>query len=227
MAMNILRAEYPTGDDFMKDVVINEDLGRLLRHETERPLKPREAVILEVAFPALPNRVLLRGTVSGYEEGAEEGSDEGVVHLAVNSEDEGALDFLCEQASSRSPDRKKPTIRKHERVPMGIPVDWQVEGSGDVIISATDDVALGGVQIRTLSPPPVGTELTLKIALNPATRERVSVPGKVAWVKQDDEFQGMGVEFLPTESDKKGPLRELLNTILSANDSAKTAKDSE
>ena len=205
----------------MKDGVINQDLGRLVRHETARALKPREAVILEVFFPALPNRVLLRGTVSGYEEG----TDEGVVHLTINPEDEGALDFLCEQATSGPPDRKKPTIRKHERVPMGIPVDWQVEGSGDVIISATDDVAMGGLQIRTLSPPPVGTELTLKIALDPATREMVSVPGKVAWVKQDEEFQGMGVEFTPTESDEKGPLKELLDKILSANEDTKASSD--
>ena len=219
MAMRILRAKYPAGADFMNDIIVEEDLGRKIRYTTKIPLEVKEGVILEVLFPALPNRVLLRGKVADIEKKG----DESVALIEVNPEDDEALDFLGERATA--PQVQDPKKRKHDRVPMGIPVDWQVNGSGDVIISATDDVGGGGVQIRTLSPPPVGTELTLKISLNPTSRETISVPGKVAWVKQDEQFQGMGVEFLPTESEDKKPLRDLLNNILSEGDVGNDSSD--
>lgn len=210
MGMRILRAQYAKGADFRKEIVEDELKGRRVKHKTKIPLEEKEQVILEVLFPAIPNRVLLRGRVVEVEESDEER----IVFIAVDSDDEGALDFLIERSTAL--EAGDPKARKHDRVPLGIPVDWQVEGSGDVIISATDDVGIGGLQIRTLSPPPVGTELTLKIGLNPSTREIISIPGKVAWVKQDEQFQGMGVEFLPTDSSDKKPLRELLQNILSS-----------
>ncbi len=208
--MRILRAQYAQGADFIKEIVKDEIKGRRIIHKTKIPLAEKEPVILEILFPALPNRVLIRGRVAEVEESGEERK----AFITVDAEDEEALDFLIGRA--KAPDVADHRARKHDRVPIGIPVDWQVEGSGDVIISATDDVGIGGVQIRTLSPPPVGTELTLKIGLNPSTREIISIPGKVAWVKQDEQFQGMGVEFLPTDAEDKRPLRELLQNILTS-----------
>ena len=211
-SMRILQAKYQSGSAFLDDVLPaegedGEKRGRRIRHKTRIALRKGEPVILEVAFPGLPNRVLLRGRVTATDRG-----DGQATLVEIDGEDRTALDFLMEQASKGSREGVRP--RKHDRVPLGLPVDWRVEGSGDVIISSTDDVGIGGLQIRTLSPPPVGTELTLRVALDPPDGEEVAIPGKVVWVRQDEDFQGMGVQFLPTDAQDKRPLRELLRGIL-------------
>jgi Tfp pilus assembly protein PilZ len=215
--MRVLQAEYETGKDFLADVVENADGQRRLRHRTQTDLSRQEMVILEIRFPALPNRVLLRGRVTELMQNSEADAPLTVM-LDVDSEDRDTLNFLVERASQGSPPAVR--SREHERVPLGLPVDWRVEGSGDVIISSTDDVGIGGVQIRTLSPPPVGTELTLRVALNPPDGEELSILGKVVWVRQDDDFQGMGVQFISSEGDQKKPLRKLLSNILDQADRA-------
>ena len=207
--MKMLTARYESPEYFLEDAEKGrEALGGAdgLRHVSKAEVAPGEQVFVEVDFPGLPNRVILRGTVSKVEKG-----DKPAAYVAVAQEDHGAYEFLL-AAARGTPD--KGVSRKHDRVPLGIPVDWQVAGSGDLIISSTDDLSTGGVQIRTLSPPPVGTKITLRLALDPRSGETVSIPGEVVWTRQDAEFQGMGVKFLTAAGEKGRRIRELIRRIL-------------
>ncbi len=208
--MKILTAHYESSRHFLEDVRVASGIlegRRAVRHATRAELAPADPVLMEVAFPGLPNRVILRGTIAKVDK------DEGrtTAYVTISQEDYGAYDFLVSTAQGEAAET---VARRHDRVPLGIPVDWQVVGSGDLIISATDDVSGGGVQIRTLSPPPVGTKLTLRLVLDPRSGEAVSVPGQVVWVRQDAEFQGMGVKFLSTSGEKGRRVRELVRKIL-------------
>ncbi len=208
--MKLLTAHYESPRHFLEDARVASgalDGHRSVRHLTKAELTPGDQVLLEVAFPGLPNRVILRGTIAQLQE--EEGRR--AAYVAISQEDHGAYDFLVATAQGEAAET---VTRRHDRIPLGIPVDWQVAGSGDLIISSTDDVSGGGVQIRTLSPPPVGTKLTLRLVLDPRSGEAVSVPGEVVWVRQDEEFQGMGVKFLSTSGEKGRRVRELIRRIL-------------
>ena len=211
--MKILQAKYKSGLHFLKDLVKDPDHGRLINYSTKIPLEEGDNVILEVLFPALPNRVLLRGSVASLKDATE--GEPATAAVTVAPEDQGALAFLIKMASAAQ-EAEAVTARKHDRIPLEIPVDWSAQGSGDLIISSTDDVGGGGVQIRTLSPPPVGTELTLAFVLDPATGERIDMRGKVVWVRQDQEFQGMGVQFVAAEAEgeEKKRFREVLKKIM-------------
>lgn len=211
--MKILQAKYKSGLHFLKDLVKDPEQGRMINYSTKIPLEEGDNVILEVLFPALPNRVLLRGGVVSLKEATE--GEPATAAITVAQEDQGALAFLIKMASAAQK-AEAVTARKHDRIPLEIPVDWSAQGSGDLIISSTDDVGGGGVQIRTLSPPPVDTELTLAFVLDPATGERIDMRGKVVWVRQDQEFQGMGVQFVAAEAEgeEKKRFREVLKKIM-------------
>ncbi|MCD6497698.1 MAG: PilZ domain-containing protein [Deltaproteobacteria bacterium] len=206
--MKILTARYESGEHFLKDVHMDET-GATIHHSTKTNLSDNEQILMEIMFPEIPNRVLLRGQVASLSKNPS-GAD-----LKIAHEDLATVAFLINAAHPGSEaETTGPAARRHQRVPVGIPVDWQMEGSGDIIISATDDLGSGGVQIRTLSPPPVGTKVTLNLSLDPMSGETVAIPGKVVWIRQDNEFQGMGVQFMPGEGPQKRQIRDLLKKIL-------------
>lgn len=104
--------------------------------------------------------------------------------------------------------------RRHERKPLEVTVDWQELGKEDVIWSATGDVGPGGLKIRTLTPPEEGTRVV--VVLGPAEQadSLLRVPARVAWVRMDDDFCGMGVAFDPADDTEGVALEELLKQLL-------------
>jgi Tfp pilus assembly protein PilZ len=66
------------------------------------------------------------------------------------------------------------------------------------------------VQIRTQNPPPVDTEVVLLLSLDDRKAKQLRIPGRVAWVRQDETFSGMGVRFDAESTEEKKRLRDLL-----------------
>jgi Tfp pilus assembly protein PilZ len=100
-------------------------------------------------------------------------------------------------------------VRKHSRSPLEVTVDWQVVGSDDVIWSATDDIGAGGLRVRTLTPPVVGTEVVLVLKVHPED-EPIRLPAHVAWTRLNEEFCGMGLAFDSIEPEAATRLQALL-----------------
>ena len=79
--------------------------------------------------------------------------------------------------------------RANQRVPVALPISVQ---AGGVISGAkTQDVARGGVAIRTMDPLPLGTQIDLTFRL-PGSPRDITASGRVAW---SDRRVGMGVQF--------------------------------
>jgi len=104
--------------------------------------------------------------------------------------------------------------RKHERKTLEVTVDWQELGKDDVIWSATGDVGPGGLKIRTLTPPEEGTGVIVVLGPAEQAKSLLRVPARVAWIRMDDDFCGMGVSFEPTDDTERAALEELLKQLL-------------
>ena len=100
--------------------------------------------------------------------------------------------------------------RKHPRTPLEVTVDWQLLGSDDVIWSATDDVGAGGLRIRTMTPPEEGSAVVVVLGPSEHSDGLLRIPARVAWVRMDDDFCGMGVAFKPSSDVERAALKELL-----------------
>jgi len=203
----ILQVRAASGEAFLKEVVGETTSETRLRYHTKIPLTSGEQVIVEIVFPELPGRIMLRGSVESLE------SDPAGAIIRFAQEEHETLDFVLKVARGEV-DPNSSRGRRYHRLPLEIQVDWQISGQGDVVISSTDDVSGGGVQIRTQNPPPVGTDVVLLLTMDDAPEGQLRVPGRVAWVRTDAGFSGMGVRFTTESTEEKKQIRDRIRKYM-------------
>ena len=127
--------------------------------------------MIEIKFPPLPNRVLIKAKVLEKDSAAEK--------IVVEFLDGEQLkrDFLLAMATKDPAELKKnrPAHRRHPRFPVDIPVTWQVKDVELRHEGKIADISGGGMFIRTEWTPPVGTELKLTLRLT-KRNEKINLP---------------------------------------------------
>jgi hypothetical protein len=100
--------------------------------------------------------------------------------------------------------------RRHPRVkaPEGMLVGWQVGAKR--FVSRLDNIALGGLFIRTPNPPPAESLVRVIVSL-PTGNGEVQARGVVRRVAPS---RGMGVEFTAMNPEDRGRLTGLLKPLL-------------
>jgi uncharacterized protein (TIGR02266 family) len=107
-----------------------------------------------------------------------------------------------------------PARRRSRRVPLEAIVHYQVDGSE--FINLSSNISSEGIFIKNFSPPAVGTELRIKVAL---PEELGGVPvqlvGEVVRVVDGVgvEERGMGVEFTSVRADTQEAVRFFVNEV--------------
>jgi Tfp pilus assembly protein PilZ len=175
--------------------------GGALFYPTRMPLMAGEPVILDVRLPEIPNPVLVRGRVAHVD------TQRTGAWVSFDAEDRSTLEFLM--GIARGNLEIRPAFRKSGRFPVELQVDWQIGDCDDLYISSTDDVSWRGIFVRTLSPPPVGTPVSVVIAT--PTGETLRLRGRVTRTRKSGS-QGMAVRFA-SESVERRRLRRLLRNM--------------
>ncbi len=159
-----------------------------------------EAILVEISFPGLPNRALMRATVDGLL------IDEEGLRVKISQEDATTCDFMLRIARG---ELKMSAHREHKRFPASLAVRYTADGGKDEHKGVVDDLGAGGTFVLTQTPPPVGTKVALTIEV-PGSKD-VHASGIVAWVKTGPGANaGFGVDFDPLEGDDGRRLRALL-----------------
>jgi hypothetical protein len=159
-----------------------------------------EQLLVEISFPGLPNRALMRAVVDGLL------IDEEGLRVKISDADASTCDFMLRIAKG---ELKMSAHREHKRFPASLAVTYTIDEGKDVHQGVVDDLGAGGTFVLTQSPPPVGTHAALTISV-PEGKE-VSAKGVVAWVKTGPGANaGFGVDFDPLEGDDGRRLRALL-----------------
>ncbi len=99
--------------------------------------------------------------------------------------------------------------RRHERVPLKIPVDYT---SVDAFFTEfSSNINEGGMFVEMENGPDLGTQVALQFDL-PGHEESVQVEGRVAWVSdgKDDSAPGVGIQFQNLPSD----VRDTINRVV-------------
>jgi uncharacterized protein (TIGR02266 family) len=159
-----------------------------------------EQLLVEISFPGLPNRALVRATVDGLL------IDEEGLRVRVSEEDSSTKDFMLRIARG---ELKMSAHREHKRFPASLAVGYTRDGGAEEHKGIVDDLGAGGTFVVTETPPPVGTRVKLTIEV-PESRP-VTADGVVAWVKTGPGADaGFGVDFDALEGDDGRRLRALL-----------------
>jgi hypothetical protein len=198
--MRILYATFKTPAEFLARLQVSKDEPGLLAVATRARFEKGETAILEIGFPRMPNRVLMRVVARGS-------SGRGALYEVAPGE-ESKLDFLVAIAAGKV---KATVKRHHRRFPIRLPAKYVVEGDktharGD---GETGDIGAGGLFLRTARTFKVGTRVT--ITLDPCDDSPELV--FAGTVVTDQHQGGVGVRFdkLPGTAMKR--LRQLIRTV--------------
>jgi len=104
--------------------------------------------------------------------------------------------------------------RRSERIPLEAIVHYQVDGSE--FINLSSNISSEGIFIKNFSPPAVGTELRIKVALpDDLGGVPVQLVGEVVRVVDGVgvEERGMGVEFNSVHADTLEAVRYFVNEV--------------
>lgn len=201
--MRLVTLAYETAADFL---AAYDEPNRTLTATTKTEATLGEQLVVEIAFPKLPNRPLLRTRCVDVLDGA--------LRLQLDDADAATREFLVTVArDGRAPEGA--THREYKRFPASLPVRWTSQGK-DAVESHVDDLSGGGCFVRSGAPPGVGTPVSLTITA-PDDPKPLELTGQVAWVREGSE-PGFGVEFDQPESADGRRLRTMLRRALGTGD---------
>src|SRR5262245_39174383 len=175
--MRILKARYRSQSEFLDQFQPPFAFGGLF-FPTREVVALGEAVVVEVWFPGLTDRMLVRGFVSFRRAGRHRTGTRAGIGIEFLASERLKRDFL-EAVANGEVDRDV-APRRHKRLPVELAVDFRVVEQRDRTPAVLGDIGPGGAFIKTLEVHPTGTPLVLSV-VPPGSAAPLFIEGRVAW----------------------------------------------
>ena len=203
--LRLLTCVFASPTEFLECYSVEAAEG-VLYCRTRSPLAVGEELVVEVSFPGLPNRTLMRGTVAAVRRGRG-------AWIRLHAGDAHTRDFLLGLARGELAPGDQ-VERGHRRIPVSLPVTCHIEEIDDPpterLLGTTHDVGGGGAWVQSAEPPAVGTRVSLVLGPMAAAGETFRLDGRVAWIRRDAGPTGFGVRFDSRQSRDAPRLRAML-----------------
>ena len=203
--MRLLTCAFSSPSEFLDCYSVEQAEG-VLYCRTRSQLDVSQELMVEVSFPGLPNRTLMRGSVAALRRGRG-------AWVRLNAGDAHSRDFLLRLARGelRQGDQVE---RGHRRIPVALPVICRIEEvddpPSDRLLGLTHDVGGGGAWVQSAAPPAVGTRVSIVLGPVASGGETFRLDGRVAWIRSDPRAHGFGVRFDPKGSRDAPRFRAML-----------------
>lgn len=211
--MRILRLRYRTGAELLADYQPSFLHGGLF-HATREQIPVGEAIVVELTFPELSERLLIRGFVSFRRAGRHRGEGKSGQRAGVGIEflgsEKSKRDYILQVARGEMSQPVSP--RNHRRLPVVLPVDFRVREGRERHLATLDDIGPGGAFIRTREFHAAGTPVVLSL-VPPGAVSPLHIEGRVAWARQAPGEEGLGVEFRCRDTGGLRRLKELCRRL--------------
>ena len=157
--MQILKTRFKNRRDFLE--AYNEDLpfGGLFC-PTTRALEEEEDVVVEIHFPGLPNKMMVRGSVVWWRTALPRLRVRAGAMVAFNELEREKKDFILEIASGQ---RTSGIKRKHPRIPIQMKVMWRPADSPTLRESELHEISIGGALLITEEELKSGDDIILEL----------------------------------------------------------------
>ncbi len=202
--MKIFVALFETTAEFLSCVRLDSNAGTgLVQARTKAHYSDGEEVILEIGFPGLPSRVLIRTTA---------------VTPTVFRPDEQWFEILPGEDHKRdvliaiATGRAKVSWeRRRRRFPMRMSARLKTEGDA-VVATETAEVGSGGMSFQSSEALPDGTHVVA--VLDPGDGSAaLQIPGVVVWNRELGEGAKTGVRFDDVTGEDCSRLRRLIRDV--------------
>lgn len=206
--MKILYATFQSREDFLSRLEVGEGTGvGRVTVATRARFAPGDAVVLEIGFPGLPNRVLARATALA----PTPGQPDDACRFELAPGEEHKRDFLVAVAAGRA---QASWQRKNRRFPVRLPARFVAEGESQMLRgdAETDDIGQGGVYLKTARTLPEGSRVT--VVLDPCDGSaEMEFSGRVVYTRREDGQNGFGIQFDKLNNDDRKRLRQLIRGV--------------
>jgi len=206
--MRILRARYASGEDFLRHYQPSFAGGGLF-FPTREALKPGEPIIVEIRFPGLANKQMIRGFVAWRRAGKHRTKLRAGLGIEFHAAEARRRDFLIAVAKGEIVDM---VTRRHRRLPVQLTASWRVVFDREKHTSHIEDIGPGGAFLRTTQFFPPGTEIVLDVT-PPGALRPLEIAGRVAWTRHSDGEEGIGIEFKTRDAGGTRRLKELVRRL--------------
>lgn len=211
--MRILRARFRDRDAFL-GALQTQFLHGGLFVATRRVVELGSEVVLDVRFPELRSRVLVRGVVAWRRPARRHESAPLPAGLGVEllASERASRDFLLAVARGEVIDLMQ---RRHSRLPVRLEIAWRSRGERERYTAQLEDIGEGGAFIRSTTFQPVGSTVLLEV-MPPGGVTPLAIEARIAWTRHSEGEEGMGVEFRRRDTGGARRLRELVRRIREA-----------
>jgi Tfp pilus assembly protein PilZ len=206
--MTILKAHFSDGTAFLER--FQSDLGQGgLFYPTRRPLAIGEIVVVAIRLGRRRSPTLIRGQVAWRRPGKHSTKTKAGIGIEFLPTETQARDYLLAVARG---DSAEMVARRHQRLPVEIPVMWAVPGALRDNAGVLRDIGRGGAFIRTEHALPTDGDIVLKVS-PPGAEVAMPLSARVAWKGRPDGEHGFGVEWKARDAGGTRRIKELVRRI--------------
>jgi Tfp pilus assembly protein PilZ len=206
--MTILKAHFPTGTAFLEQYLADLPNGGVF-FPTRRPLAIGEPVVVSIRLGKRRNPMLLRGHVIWRRPGKHSTKTKAGIGIEFLPTETQSRDYLVSVARG---DSTEMVARRHQRLPVELPVLWQVPGALQDNAGVLRDIGRGGAFVKTDEPAPDQNDIVLKVS-PPGAEVAMPLSARVAWRGHPGGENGFGVEWKARDAGGNRRIKELVRRI--------------
>jgi len=204
--MLILKTRFRNKSEFLE--AYNEDLpnGGLFC-PTTRALQEDDPVVVELHFPGLPNKMMMRGQVVWWRSALPRLRVRAGAMVTFLEEEREKRDFILKLAEGGNSEAIK---RRHPRIPVEMDVRWRTSESPSFKQGRLRDISIGGALLVTEDQLSPEDEVVIELT-TPGGASPIPIAGKVTYNTE----MGVGVRFQYRDGGGSQRLREVVRRLLS------------
>jgi hypothetical protein len=200
--LNILRVRCQNADEFREHYKNDQPHGGLFCPTTTE-LTPGTPVVIELVCKALPNRVLIRGSVVSWRPALPRLRVRAGAVVQFDPEEAPKRDFILETLGGA---RKPTPRRRHARIPLGWPAKLRAEADLQTSEGELREISVSGALVHCQMQWPLDTDVVLQV-VPPGGMAPMELSGRVLY----HAGPGLtGIKFLFREGGGSRRLRELV-----------------
>jgi Tfp pilus assembly protein PilZ len=205
--MQIIKTRFHDKREFLD--AYNDDLphGGLFC-PTTTALNEREPVLVELHFPGLPNKMILRGKVLWWRSALPRLRVRAGAMVAFDEPEREKKDFILEIAAGQ---RESGIKRRHARIPISLAIRWRPADTSGLFEGELREISIGGALLFTSETLTLGDEIIIEV-VTPGGADPISIAGKVTFASDG----GNGIRFLYREGGGSQRLREVVRRLIVA-----------
>ena len=206
--MTILKAHFPDGTAFLERYLSELGHGGVF-FPTRRPLAIGEVVVVAIRLGRRRSPTLIRGQVVWRRPGKHSTKIKAGIGIEFLSSETQARDYLLAVARG---DSAEMVARRHQRLPVELPILWQVPGDLQDNAGVLRDIGRGGAFVKTEQPLPNHGDIVLKVS-PPGAEVAMPLSARVAWKGHPGGEHGFGVEWKARDAGGTRRIKELVRRI--------------